>query len=64
MNVFTCTSSLPYDKHSYQIVLKSGKKIMFDDWMNTQDYWLTHCQIPNYLDYIEVKDKKAVGFGK
>ena len=65
-DTFTCTSDVPYDRHDYQIVLKSGENVFFDNWEDTQVYWFTHNQIPDFLDIILVKDKKKVkskGFG-
>lgn len=64
---FTCTSNDPYDKHNYEIVLKTNKKVFFDRWESAQGYWFTHSQIPDFLDYVIVLDKsskksKAVGF--
>jgi hypothetical protein len=56
--LFTCTSDAPYDRHTYEIVLKSGKKVFFDNWEETQVYWWQHCQMPDFLDLIIVKDKK------
>ncbi|AGG54202.1 hypothetical protein CYXG_00138 [Synechococcus phage S-SSM4] len=52
---FTCTSTEPYDRHDYQIVLKNGKKIKFTDWGTTMDYWL---QWRTNVDVINVLDKK------
>jgi len=67
---FSCTSSDPYDRHHYEVCLKTGKTLFFDDWAAVQEYWWTHCQIPNYLDVINVLDRKkrkekvkAIGFG-
>lgn len=67
MEVFRQTSDVPYDRHNYEIVLKTGKTVFFDDWEDTQGYWFVHQQIPDYLDYVNVLDKskkksKAVGF--
>jgi hypothetical protein len=57
---FSCTSDDPYDRHNYEVVLKSNKKVLFDNWLDTQQYWFTHCQIPDFLDFIIVKDKQKV----
>lgn len=59
-DTFSCTSNAPYDRHNYEIVLKSGKKVFFEDWDAAQAYWFVHAQIPDYLDLIIVKDKKKV----
>ena len=66
-STFTCTSADPYVRHDYEIVLKDGKKIFFDNWEDTQVYWFTHQQIPDFLDIVIVKDKKKIktqGFGQ
>lgn len=57
---FSYTSDAPYDRHNYEVVLKSNKKVLFDNWLDTQQYWFTHCQIPDFLDFIIVKDKQKV----
>lgn len=67
MEVFLQTSDAPYDRHNYELVLKSGKTVFFDDWTDVQGYWFVHQQIPDYLDYVNALDKlkkksKAVGF--
>jgi hypothetical protein len=64
---FQQTSDTSYDRHNYELVLKSGKTVFFDDWTDVQGYWFVHQQIPDYLDFINVLDKpkkksKAVGF--
>jgi len=55
---FTCTSDAPYDRHTYEIVLKSGKNRFFDHWEDAQRYWFEHSRVPDFLDLIIVKDKK------
>jgi hypothetical protein len=57
MEVFRQTSDVPYDRHNYEIVLKTGKTVFFDDWDDAQGYWFVHQQIPDYLDYVNVLDK-------
>jgi hypothetical protein len=57
---FKVTSDGLYDRHDYEIVLKSGKIQFFDNWEDTQMYWYQNCQIPDFLDVIIVKDKKKV----
>ena len=68
---FTCTSAKPYDRHNYEVALKSGKKIFFDNWEDCQVFWFQNCQVPDFLDVITVLDKlkskekkKSGGFGK
>jgi hypothetical protein len=69
IQAFTLHSADPYERHSYKLYLKNGKTIIFDDYEAAQVYWFSHCQIPDYLDVIEVLDKskrkekvKASGF--
>jgi len=57
---FKVTSEAPYDKHNYEVVLKNNKKVFFDNWEDTQEYWWANCQMPDFLDVIIVKDKKKV----
>lgn len=57
---FKCTSDAPYDRHNYEVVLKNGKKVFFNDWEDAQGYWFTNSQIPDFLDFIIVKDKKKI----
>ncbi len=56
--LFTCTSGDPYDRHTYEVVLKNGKNKIFDHWEDAQRYWFEHSRIPDFLDLIIVKDKK------
>jgi|TARA_B100001094_G_scaffold210484_1_gene204366 hypothetical protein len=56
MTVFTCTSTEPYDRHDYKIVLKTGKKIKFTDWGTTMQYW---AQWRDNINVIEVLDKRV-----
>ena len=70
MEVFQQTSDSPYNRHNYELILKTGKTVFFDDWTDVQGYWFVHQQIPDYLDFINVLDKskrkekvKTKGFG-
>lgn len=64
LEVFKQTSDIPYDRHNYKIVLENGKKIHFDSYEEVHVYWFQHSEIPNYLKYVDVKDKKCnKGFG-
>jgi hypothetical protein len=69
--LFTCTSDGLYDRHTYEVVLKSGKNRFFDHWEDAQRYWFEHSQVPDFLDLIIVNDKnktkqkvKGGGFGQ
>jgi hypothetical protein len=57
---FKVTSDAPYDRHDYEVVLKNNKKVFFNNWEDTQQYWWANCQMPDFLDVIIVKDKKKV----
>ena len=59
LKIFKQTSDKSYDRHTYEIFLKSGKKVKFKWYDDAREYWFTHSQIPNYLDFIVVKDKKG-----
>lgn len=58
MEVFSQTSDAPYDRHTYSVALKTGEVVNFDNWEAVQVFWFTHNQIPDYLDYVIVHDKK------
>lgn len=65
-NIFTKSCFKPYDRHIYEVVLKNHKKVIFEDWDDLQEYWFTHCQIPDFLNCVNIKDKKrrsSIGFG-
>tara|TARA_R110000868_G_scaffold173904_1_gene410332 strand:+ start:1809 stop:2006 length:198 start_codon:yes stop_codon:yes gene_type:complete len=62
LKIFQQTSDKSYDRHTYEIFLKSGQKVKFKWYDDAREYWFTHNQIPNYLDFIVVKDKKGKGF--
>lgn len=57
--LFTCTSDAPYDRHTYEIVLKNGKNKIFEHWEDAQRYWFENSRMPNFLDLIIVNDKKV-----
>lgn len=64
--IFSCTSDAPYDRHNYEVVLKDGKKVFFNEWERAQAYWWQNYQIPDFLDFIIIKDRKKInkkGFG-
>lgn len=65
LNSFTCTSTAPYDRHSYEIVLKNQSCVFFETWEEAQAYWCQHCKIPDFLNVVIVHDRKTKpGFGK
>lgn len=58
--IFKQTSDQLYDRHDYEVYLKSEKKVLFDNWEDTFRYWWENRQVPDFLDYIVVKDKQKV----
>lgn len=58
--IFKQTSDQLYDRHDYEVLLKSGKKVFFDNWEDTLKYWWQNYQVPDFLDIIIVKDKQKV----
>lgn len=58
--IFKQTSDQLYDRHDYEVYLKSEKKVFFDNWEDTFRYWWENRQVPDFLDYIVVKDKQKV----
>jgi hypothetical protein len=58
--IFKQTSDKLYDRHDYEVVLKNGKKCVFDNWEDTFRYWWENKQVPDFLDYIVVKDKQKI----
>lgn len=67
INTFTQTSEEPYERHNYEIVRKSNKKIVFDNWQDALQYWFTYSQDTDELEFVTVLDKKqnkpTKGFG-
>jgi len=68
MKIFAQTSNEPYDRHNYRLYLKNGNVLNFDNYEEAQSYWFNYSQVPDYLDLIEVLDKrkekvKSKGFG-
>lgn len=58
--IFKQTSDQLYDRHDYEVYLKSEKKVFFDNWEDTFRYWWENRQVPDFLDYIVVKDKQKI----
>ena len=48
-----------YDKHSYKMVFKNGKKVVYNDYKVMRHEWYTHRKL---VDYVEVVDKSGKGF--
>lgn len=57
---FTETSDELYDRHTYNIISKSGETIKVDNWMEVREIWWNKKQ---FLSHVEVLDvKKSKGF--
>ena len=54
----------PYDRHTYQLILKTGQIFAYDDYMSLQAAWFQSNRMGN-LDRVVVLDKpqpKTKGF--
>lgn len=61
---FSQTSDGLYDRHDYKLLFKNGKSIIFDDYMEAQDYWMkTNPSILDRIDVLDKKDKKKTKKG-
>lgn len=67
INTFTQTSEEPYERHNYEIIRKSKKKIVFDNWQDTIQYWYSHSKDTDELEFVTVlnknRNKPTKGFG-
>jgi len=54
--VFIQTSPDSYDRHNYQVILKEGEPVFFDNYEDAQNYWYNRVQLRNLVT-IEVLDK-------
>ena len=55
---FTCTSTLPYDRHTYKLYLTDGRTTTFHDYEQLRAYWMQTNQIMG-LSHVEVLDTKG-----
>lgn len=61
-NWFEQTSNDPYIRHDYKIHFKSKKPEIYDNYADVMQTWF---QTPTqFLDYVEVLDKKSVKTNK
>jgi uncharacterized membrane protein len=60
LKTFQSTSEDLYDKHDYRLVLKNKKKIIFENYYDLMEYWMTNPKENNL--FVEVLDKKKKGF--
>ena len=51
--VFETYCDKPYEKHTYKIVLKNGKAIIFEDYDVMRYHWY---QYKNYATHVEIVD--------
>ena len=58
LKTFTCTSSAPYDRHTYKLHLKDGRTTIFHDYEQLRAYWMQTNQIMG-LSHVEVLDTKG-----
>ena len=60
---FTVTSTGPYDRHTYEVVLANGDKKNFDTWEVCQAFWFqtTAIGLPKVVNVIDKpkKNKKS-----
>jgi len=55
---FTCTSTKPYDRHTYKLYLTDGRYKHFQDYEQLRAYWMQTNQIYG-LSHVEVLDTKG-----
>ena len=58
---FTKTSDKPYDRHHYEIVSKTGEKIVVDDYMIAQATWFQKNAILSHINVLDIQ-KRGKGF--
>ena len=58
LKTFTCTSTEPYDRHTYKIILSDGRYKDFQDYEHMRSYWMQTNQIYG-LSHVEVLDTKG-----
>ena len=57
---FTETSGELYDRHTYNLVSKTGETISVDNWLQAREIWWNR---KAFLSHVEVLDvKKSKGF--
>ena len=59
METFTNTCDKDYDRHTYVLHFKNGRRPMFDDWAQCASTWYIYRK---HVSHIEVKDKGGKGF--
>ena len=56
---FKLSCNKPYDRHSYRVTLKTGKKLEFEDYEMMRYYWY---QMRDDVDHVDVIDCGGKGF--
>lgn len=59
METFIQTSNEPYTRHFYKVHFYSQKSIKFECYEEAQRYWFENCQVPKFIKYITVEDRKG-----
>jgi predicted transglutaminase-like protease len=62
METFSQTSNESYDRHFYKVHFYSQKPLKFEYYEDAQRYWFEKSQVPNFIKFITVEDRK--GFKK
>ena len=59
METFESTCDKPYDRHLYQLVMKTGKVFMYEDYEMLRAAWFQLCGAGN-LDRVVIIDAQQV----
>jgi hypothetical protein len=59
MEIFTSTSTIPYDRHIYKVHHYNAKSITFDNYADVINYWMTNSKKDNFLKTVTVHQKKS-----
>ena len=57
---FTTYCDKDYDRHTYTLVFKNGRKLDFIDYYECTRHWYTY---KNNVSHIQINDKKQSGKG-
>ena len=63
--VFKQTCDKPYDRHDYELVLKTGKKIRVGDYETVRMLWWNYCGggLCSHIDVVDPVKKRGRGKG-
>lgn len=62
MDIFEQTSYEPYDRHFYQIILKSGKTLTFEAYDQMRAAWFQSCATGSLDRVIVIDAQQYKGF--